>query len=299
MYNRWNHNPQSYYPRWPCDAICHWCPRCSSRGVRNIAMVFPAILHTSFGVDSASRTELRSIYGSELWFWGLAACINKLGVVRVLDIVTQAENLLSFSHLDSYSSCRLPIRTRATWARCPRSSTSSFAVVEVVVASLQDDWPTSTITSRSFSSRLVRVTWTTHGCSDLGTTTYSEWKGWAKANWNSIYPRNMKLDSKTASFYKSRPSKHLAGRAATVPCAHILGGGSSINFMMYTRASASDCKSSPLTRELTILTWCRWWLPGQGLDHWGAPSSHEKARDLPASRRQPRHPRFRGSHQNK
>jgi alcohol oxidase len=25
-----------------------------------------------------------------------------------------------------------------------------------------------------------------------------------------------------------------------VPCAHILGGGSSINFMMYTRASASD-----------------------------------------------------------
>jgi alcohol oxidase len=55
-----------------------------------------------------------------------------------------------------------------------------------------------------------------------------------------IYPRNMKLDSKTASFYKSRPSKHLAGRAAIVPCAHILGGGSSINFMMYTRASASD-----------------------------------------------------------
>ncbi|CAK7215025.1 Alternative oxidase, mitochondrial precursor [Sporothrix curviconia] len=55
-----------------------------------------------------------------------------------------------------------------------------------------------------------------------------------------IYPRNMKLDSKTASFYESRPSKWLAGRKAVVPCAHILGGGSSINFMMYTRASASD-----------------------------------------------------------
>lgn len=27
-----------------------------------------------------------------------------------------------------------------------------------------------------------------------------------------IYPRNMKLDSKTASFYESRPSKWLAGR---------------------------------------------------------------------------------------
>ncbi|KAI9735899.1 MAG: Alternative oxidase, mitochondrial precursor [Cirrosporium novae-zelandiae] len=55
-----------------------------------------------------------------------------------------------------------------------------------------------------------------------------------------IYPKNMKLDSKTASFYYSRPSEYLAGRRAIVPCAHVLGGGSSINFMMYTRASASD-----------------------------------------------------------
>ncbi|KAI9831655.1 MAG: Alternative oxidase, mitochondrial precursor [Sarea resinae] len=55
-----------------------------------------------------------------------------------------------------------------------------------------------------------------------------------------IYPKNMKLDSKTASFYYSRPSEWLAGRRAVVPCANILGGGSSINFMMYTRASESD-----------------------------------------------------------
>ncbi|EME81525.1 uncharacterized protein MYCFIDRAFT_166262 [Pseudocercospora fijiensis CIRAD86] len=55
-----------------------------------------------------------------------------------------------------------------------------------------------------------------------------------------IFPRNMKLDSKTASFYYSRPSEWLSGRRAIVPCAHILGGGSSINFMMYTRASGSD-----------------------------------------------------------
>ncbi|KAK4190597.1 alcohol oxidase 1 [Podospora australis] len=55
-----------------------------------------------------------------------------------------------------------------------------------------------------------------------------------------IFPRNMKLDSKTATFYESRPSKWLNGRGAIVPAAHILGGGSSINFMMYTRASASD-----------------------------------------------------------
>ncbi|KAF7558149.1 hypothetical protein G7Z17_g160 [Cylindrodendrum hubeiense] len=55
-----------------------------------------------------------------------------------------------------------------------------------------------------------------------------------------VYPRNMKLDSKTASFYESRPAEYLGGRTVTVPCANILGGGSSINFMMYTRASASD-----------------------------------------------------------
>ncbi|KAL1973160.1 hypothetical protein VTN31DRAFT_6702 [Thermomyces dupontii] len=55
-----------------------------------------------------------------------------------------------------------------------------------------------------------------------------------------IYPRNMRLDSKTASFYYSRPSEWLDGRRAVVPAAHVLGGGSSINFMMYTRASASD-----------------------------------------------------------
>lgn len=47
-----------------------------------------------------------------------------------------------------------------------------------------------------------------------------------------VYPKNMKLDSKTASFYESRPSKWLAGRKAVVPCAHILGGGSSINFLV-------------------------------------------------------------------
>jgi alcohol oxidase len=47
-----------------------------------------------------------------------------------------------------------------------------------------------------------------------------------------VYPKNMKLDSKTASFYESRPSPWLAGRKAVVPCAHILGGGSSINFLV-------------------------------------------------------------------
>lgn len=42
----------------------------------------------------------------------------------------------------------------------------------------------------------------------------------------------MKLDSKTATFYESRESDWLGGRKAIVPVAHILGGGSSINFMV-------------------------------------------------------------------
>lgn len=50
----------------------------------------------------------------------------------------------------------------------------------------------------------------------------------------AIFPRNMRLDSKTATFYESRPSEHLAGRSAIVPAAHVLGGGSSINFMVGT-----------------------------------------------------------------
>lgn len=47
-----------------------------------------------------------------------------------------------------------------------------------------------------------------------------------------IFPQNMKLDSKTATFYESKPSKWLGGRGAIVPAAHVLGGGSSINFMV-------------------------------------------------------------------
>lgn len=56
-----------------------------------------------------------------------------------------------------------------------------------------------------------------------------------------IYPRNMKLDSKTASFYYSRPSEWLGGRRAVVPCAHILGGGSSINFMVRQETTCKTC----------------------------------------------------------
>ncbi|CAA7264498.1 unnamed protein product [Cyclocybe aegerita] len=58
-----------------------------------------------------------------------------------------------------------------------------------------------------------------------------------------IYVRNMQRDgiNDKAKFYTdTMKSLHLRGRQSIVPCANILGGGSSINFQMYTRASASD-----------------------------------------------------------
>ncbi|KAG1769548.1 GMC oxidoreductase-domain-containing protein [Suillus placidus] len=58
-----------------------------------------------------------------------------------------------------------------------------------------------------------------------------------------IYVKNMQRDgiNDKATFYTdTQPSPYLRGRQSIVPCANILGGGSSINFQMYTRASASD-----------------------------------------------------------
>ncbi|THH01625.1 hypothetical protein EW026_g1138 [Hermanssonia centrifuga] len=58
-----------------------------------------------------------------------------------------------------------------------------------------------------------------------------------------IYVRNMQrngINDKATFYTDSMESSHLRGRKAIVPCANILGGGSSINFQMYTRASASD-----------------------------------------------------------
>ncbi|KAL1669208.1 GMC oxidoreductase-domain-containing protein [Schizophyllum commune] len=53
-----------------------------------------------------------------------------------------------------------------------------------------------------------------------------------------IYVKNMQRDgvNDKATFYTdTMKSSHLRGRRSIVPCANILGGGSSINFQMYTR----------------------------------------------------------------
>ncbi|KAG9228998.1 putative alcohol oxidase [Amylocarpus encephaloides] len=59
----------------------------------------------------------------------------------------------------------------------------------------------------------------------------------------AVYLSHLAPDSKTALFYKSKESKHLNGREAIVPTGGLLGGGSSINFMMYTRAQGADFDS--------------------------------------------------------
>ncbi|KAJ6543116.1 alcohol oxidase-like protein [Mycena capillaripes] len=46
--------------------------------------------------------------------------------------------------------------------------------------------------------------------------------------------------SKTMQFYTSKPSDQLGGRSVVVSSARCIGGGSSVNFMMYNRPSASD-----------------------------------------------------------
>ncbi|KAI1131601.1 alcohol oxidase-like protein [Nemania abortiva] len=49
--------------------------------------------------------------------------------------------------------------------------------------------------------------------------------------------------SKTASFHKARKEAALADREVVVPSGAILGGGSSVNFLMYSRAQRSDFDS--------------------------------------------------------
>ncbi|KAF8150064.1 GMC oxidoreductase-domain-containing protein [Crassisporium funariophilum] len=54
------------------------------------------------------------------------------------------------------------------------------------------------------------------------------------------YFSSLALPTETFTFHKAKPSDALLGRAAIVPSGRALGGGSSVNFTVYTRAAASD-----------------------------------------------------------
>lgn len=58
-----------------------------------------------------------------------------------------------------------------------------------------------------------------------------------------FYLQNLVPSSTTAIFYQGNRAEQLAGRAPIVPSGGVLGGGSSINFMVYSRAQRSDWDS--------------------------------------------------------
>ncbi|KAL0575688.1 hypothetical protein V5O48_006276 [Marasmius crinis-equi] len=51
---------------------------------------------------------------------------------------------------------------------------------------------------------------------------------------------NLVAPGETLSFHVGKPSQALNGRSSTVTAGKCVGGGSSVNFVMYTRASSSD-----------------------------------------------------------
>lgn len=59
----------------------------------------------------------------------------------------------------------------------------------------------------------------------------------------ALFLNHLAPTSTTAIFYKGNKAKQLGDREPIVPSGGTLGGGSSINFMMYTRAQRSDFDS--------------------------------------------------------
>lgn len=59
----------------------------------------------------------------------------------------------------------------------------------------------------------------------------------------ALYPRNLFPNSRITLFWRGNKSDKLAGRAPIVPSGGTLGGGSAMNWMVYTRAQRSDFDS--------------------------------------------------------
>ena len=146
-------------------------------------------------------------------------------------------------------------------------------------------WQTLITISRSSWSRLVKTIWIILGQFEY--TNHEHLLIQSRVYRPGIYPRNMKLDSKTASFYYSRPSEYLDGRRAIVPCAHVLGGGSSINFMMYISTPKKKISFAYILQVYSSLCQWLWWLQDERLGN-EEPHSLDEGKNFP--------PQIRGSH---
>lgn len=61
-----------------------------------------------------------------------------------------------------------------------------------------------------------------------------------ECSYPALYPKNLFPASKNTLFWHTQKAPQLADRAPIVPSGGTLGGGSSINWMVYTRAQRSD-----------------------------------------------------------
>ena len=59
----------------------------------------------------------------------------------------------------------------------------------------------------------------------------------------ALYPRNLMPSSNITLFWQGNEQPQLAGRRPIVPSGGTLGGGSAINWMVYTRGQRSDFDS--------------------------------------------------------
>jgi alcohol oxidase len=61
---------------------------------------------------------------------------------------------------------------------------------------------------------------------------------------------HLRPGTKTARFYTAKPSEYVSGREVIIPAGNVLGGGSSINFMLYTRAQGQSKIYHLMSRDM-------------------------------------------------
>ncbi len=59
----------------------------------------------------------------------------------------------------------------------------------------------------------------------------------------AMYPQNLVTTSKNSVWYHAKKSEHIVGREYALPTGGMLGGGSSINIMLYSRPMHGDFDS--------------------------------------------------------